>query len=304
MKITRNRLISYIIPYWKYALSGTVLNFLGTMFSLFSFAMAIPFLGILFNQQDIVHEPVPFEMSSEAIQHNFNYLLSKVIIEQGKGTALLVVSLVVVGFVLLKSTFNYLGSYMIVPLQNGTVRDIRNQLYSKTLQLPLSYYSEEKKGDILLRMSGDVQEVMNTIMRPLTRFMKAPIQVIVYLVALFYMNFELTLFVLALLPLSGYIIGMIGKNLKKKSSRGQREMGGLLSTIEETLYGLRIIKAFNSEGRASGKFHHQNKKYTRTMNKIFRRRVLARPLSESLSTMVVVIIMWYGGNQVLQNEAD
>ena len=293
------RLLGYIVHYWRNAVIGVLLNLLGTFFSLFSFMMTIPFLKILFDQKTPVTEPVPFELNADAIQHNFNYLVSQLIETRGAEVALMWVSLIVIGLVLLKNSFNYLGNFAIVPLINGVIRDIRNKIYRKILRLPVAYYSEEKRGDILLKATGDVQEVANTMLRPLRKAIKAPIQIIIYVTALFVMSYKLTFFVLILLPLSGYGISVVGKNLKKASIKGQNKLGELLSMLEETIFGLRIIKAFNAESRVNRNFEKGNNKYTRIMNKILRKRVLAHPFSEFLSITVIVIIMWYGGIQVL-----
>jgi subfamily B ATP-binding cassette protein MsbA len=298
MKVFK-KLAGYVIPYWKNLVGGVLLNLLGTFFSLFSFTMAIPFLKILFDQQTTVTEPVPFQLKAEAIQHNFNYLVSQIIAERGPEAALMIVSFMVVGLVLLKTSFNYLGSFTIVPLINGVIRDIRNKLYHKITRLSIAYYSEERRGNILLKATGDVQEVANTILRPLRQAIKAPIQIIIYMIALFVMSYKLTFFVLLLIPVSGYVISVVGKNLKKASVKGQNKLGELLSLLEETIFGLRIIKAFNSEGRVRRKFKKENQNYTHIMNRILRKRVLANPFSEFLSTSVIVIIMWYGGSQVL-----
>ncbi|MFP4620044.1 MAG: ABC transporter ATP-binding protein [Bacteroidales bacterium] len=298
------KLIRYILPYWKNAVLGILLNLLGTTFSLFSFTMAIPFLKILFNQKATVTEPVPFQFNADAIQHNFNYLVSQVVMERGAESALVIVSIMVVGLVLLKTSFTYLGNHIIVPLINGVIRDIRNKLYVKITNLPIAYYSEERRGNILLKSTGDVQEVANTILNPLRQVVKAPIQIIIYITALFVMSYKLTFFVLILIPVSGYAISVVGKNLKKASVKGQNKLGELLSMLEETIYGLRIIKAFNSEERVKRKFQKENQKYTRIMNRILRKRMLANPFSEFLSTSVIVLIMWYGGSQVLSPEMN
>src|SRR6056297_2453881 len=202
------KLLTYIVKYWKNAAIGIFLNLMGTFFSLFSFMMAIPFLKILFEQKTPVTEPMEFALRAEVLQHNFNYLVSQLITTRGAETALLFVSLMVVGLVLLKTSFNYLGNFAIVPLINGVIRDIRNRIYRKIIRLPIAYYSEEKRGDILLKATGDVQEVANTMLRPLRQAIKAPIQILIYLIALFVMSYQLTLLVLILIPLSGYGISI------------------------------------------------------------------------------------------------
>jgi subfamily B ATP-binding cassette protein MsbA len=297
-------IIRYIIPYWTRGVLSILFNILGTGFSLFSLTMIIPFLGILFGNKKMVTEPVPFEFSTEAIEHNFNYFVTQIIQNEGHSTALVYISVFIIIMVFFKTAFNYLGNFTIIPLINGVIRDIRNKLYKKIVDLPIAYYTEEKRGDIMLKATGDVQEVANSILQPLRKAIQAPIQIIVYLSALFYMNYKLTLFALILIPLSGYFIGLVGKNLRKKSIKGQNMLGVLLSILEETLFGLRIIKAFNSEDRINKKFQEQNVRYTHIKNKILRRNILAHPFSELLSTSVIVIIMWYGGNLVLQNDTS
>ena len=297
-----NKIINYIKPYWRQASWSVVFTLLGTIFSLFSFTMIIPFLGILFDQQSIVQEPVDFALTTDAIQHNFSYLVSQLIIEEGPSKALLFISLLVISFMFFKALFTYLSKYVLAPLRNGIVRDIRNKIFNKSLHLSLSYFSEERKGDLMSRMTADVQEVEATIVRSLDKAIKSPITVIVYLISLFIMSTQLTIFVLVLIPLTGSIIGWIGKALRKRSEEGQSQLGLLLSYIEESLYGLRIVKGFNSEERVKKRFLEGNENYTNLMNKIWRRKDLANPLTEFLSSIIIVSIMWFGGNLILQGE--
>ncbi len=296
------KIISYIIPYKFYVLLNVGFNILTVIFSLFSFTMAIPFLGILFNNQTIVNEPVPLKFSFESVEHNFNYYLSQIIVIYGEKKALLFICILVIVMVLFKTSFMYLASYFMAPLRNGVIKDIRNRIYNKIIQLPLSYFSEERKGDIISRMSSDVQEIEVSIIRSLTTLFKEPITIVVYFSSLVFMSPQLTLFVVILLPISGYIIGVIGKNLRKTSLRGQRKLGTLLSIIEETLTGLRIIKAFNAENKVKRRFNSINSFYTRLMIKMWRRRDLAVPVSELFGTIVIICVMWYGGMLVLGNE--
>jgi len=188
-------------------------------------------------------------------------------------------------------------------LRNGVVRDIRNKLNQKILSLQLSYFTEERKGDIISRMTSDVQEVETSVVRSLNNAIKAPITIIIYLIVLFTTSSFLTLFVLLLLPITGGVIGRIGKSLRRKSEKGQSQLGLILSYIEETLFGLRIIKAFNTENKIHQRFVDENNSYTRLMNRIWRRKDLAGPFSEFMATAVIVVIMWYGGSMVLSNEA-
>ncbi len=293
------KVVPYIKPYWVKLVLSLSATTLGTLFSLFSFTMAIPFLGILFDTQPQVTEPVAFEFSQKALFHNFNYFLTSIILDYGKEIALGMVSLLVIVLVFFKAMFTYLGNYALAPIRTGVIRDIRNKMYNKILMLQLSYFSEERKGDLMSRMTGDLQEIERSVMQSIKNLLKAPIAIIIYFVSLLTMNFHLTLFVLVLLPVSGFVIGRIGKSLRRKSLKGQRMLGVLLSYIEETLFGLMIIKAFNSEQRFTRNFENENNSYSRVMKKIWRRKDLAGPLSEFLSTIVIVIIMYYGGSRVL-----
>lgn len=298
------KILKYMIPYMWQGISSILLSLLSTIFSLFSFTMVIPFLGILFENQPMVENSVEFAFNAEAIKQNFYYFLSQVIVNQGANQALLTVSILVVIFVFFKTLLQYASNYVMAPLRNGVVRDIRNQLNEKILGLQLSYFTEERKGDLISRMTSDVQEVEVSVVRSLNNAIKAPITIIVYLLALFIMSPFLTLFVLILLPVSGAIIGRIGKSLRRKSVKGQNMLGLIMSYIEETLFGLRIIKAFNTEKKIHQRFFDENNAYTQLMNKIWRRKDLAGPASELLATIVIIIIMWYGGSMVLNQDVS
>lgn len=298
------RILVHVKPYWTKISFSIGLELLGTVFSLFSFAMVIPFLGILFDDQAIITDPMPFALNTKAISHNFNYLLSQIVIEYGKQNALLAVSFMLISFVLLKTGFHYLSKYFMAPIRNGIVRDIRNKLYDKSLQLQLSYFSEERKGDLMSRMTNDVQEIEVSLIRSIDYALKSPIQILIYLGSLFIISYQLTLFILVLLPISGLIIGRLGKNLRKRSEKSQHMVGQLLSIIDETLFGLRIIKAFNAEDRIKERFKTQNQQYTKLMNRIWRRKDLANPMSEFLATIVIVVVMWFGGNMVLGSDSS
>jgi subfamily B ATP-binding cassette protein MsbA len=298
------KMLVFIKPYWGQTALSILYTTLGTIFTLFSIMMAIPFLNILFDQQPMITEPMPWAGNMEVIKHNANYFLSKIISSQGPEMALISISLLIVGFVFLKTFFIYLGNYVLAPVRNGIVRDVRNILYDKILKLQLSFFSEERKGDIISRMTGDVQEIEINIIRSIKNALKAPITIIIYLGYLIFMSPQLTLFILVLLPISGLIIGRIGKSLRKKSLTGQQQLGNILSFIEETLFGLRIIKAFNAEKNTYDKFHTENESYTHLMNRIWRRRDLAGPLSEFLATASIVLVMWYGGKQVLSEASS
>jgi ATP-binding cassette, subfamily B, bacterial MsbA len=204
---------------------------------------------------------------------------------------------------LFKTGATYLASYTSIGVRNGVVRDLRELLYDKILQLPLGFFSAERKGDIISRSTGDVQEVENSIMSSLDMVLKNPVMIMVYLVTMMIFSVQLTLFVLVLLPLAGLIIGRIGRSLKKKSRKGQEKMGVILGVLEETLSGLRIIKAFNAERRMNGRFKNDIEGYRDIMNRLMRRRELASPVSEFLGTIVVVLVVWFGGTLILSQES-
>ncbi|SDD05576.1 ABC transporter ATP-binding protein [Williamwhitmania taraxaci] len=298
------KIFKYLIPY-----KGTVgliigLNILGAFFSVFTLAMVIPFLNVLFDQIPAVTSTVPFSLSVNSILHNFNYFISSIKVSQGITYALVFMCTFVVIMTFFKNLFTYLSLYYMAPFRNGVVRDIRNKMYRKVLELPLGYYSEERKGDIISKITNDVNELEVSIMRSMEMFFRDPILVIVYMVVLLIMSPQLTLFVFVLLPVAGLLIGRIGKNLRKHSFKGQRRLGFLLSTLEETLGGLRIIKAFNAEEKMIQRFESTNSFYTRILVKVNRRRDLASPLSEFLGVAVVVILMWYGGKMVLKGDGS
>ena len=266
--------------------------------------MIIPFLGVLFGNQDLVLTMVPWEFNFESFFHNFNYYLSKIIIDNGQHSALMFVAIFVFILVLLKTGFFYIANYIMAPLRNGVVRDIRNHIYNKILRLQLAFFSDEKKGDIMAKMTGDVQEVEISVIRSIEIIFKEPVTIIVYVISLIAFSPQLTLIVLLILPLAGLLIGFIGKSLRKRSMQAQTKMGVLLSLIEETLSGLRIIKGFSAEDKVSEKFTRENNNYTRIMVKMWRRRDLAVPISEFLGTSAVVFLMWYGGSLILKKEMD
>ncbi len=275
------------------------LNILSAFFALFSITLAIPFLGILFQNEPSVTSVGEFEFSIASVREYFNYYVTQMILDRGPINTLIFLSLVIISMSFFKNLFHYLAMYYLAPIRNGVVRDIRNQVFDKIMVLPIGYFSEKRKGDVISRMTGDVQEIEISIVSSLEMLFRDPFQVILYLSALFYMSTSLTLFVLVLLPISGFIIGRLGRTLKQTSLKGQKKMGELLSMIEETLGGLRILKAFNAENRMTYRFRNMNSLYTKIMVRIQRRRFLASPVSEFLGTVVMIIIMVYGATIVL-----
>ncbi|NOU19980.1 MAG: ABC transporter ATP-binding protein [Bacteroidales bacterium] len=298
------KVFRFIYPYKWQAIANITTNLLGTAFGLFSILMAIPFLKVLFGTQPLVDVKPEFTFNVDSITQYFNYLVSQIITEHGKAKALLFIIVLVIVTSFLKNLFSYLALWFLAPIRNGVVKDIRNALFQKIMVLPLSYFSDEKKGDIISKMTNDVNEIEVSIIRSLEMFFRDPIAIIVYLLILIKMSPSLTMFVLILLPIAGFIIGRIGKNLKKTSFKGQKRMGTLLSIIEETLGGLRIIKAFNAEGKVTKRFENTNSFYTRLMIKMWRRRDLASPLSEFLGTVVIALVLWYGGKLILSGNSN
>jgi len=294
----------FLPPYKGDLLISFVYNLFAAVFGVFSFVMMQPVLEILFKDAEVVATKVPWEISVDALKHNFYYYTTQIKMEYGADSTLLFVGLVLLVAVFFKVTFTYLGSYHTVQVRNSVVRDIRTKIYDKIVSLPIPFFTEEKKGDIISRSTSDVQEVENSVMNSLDMFIKNPILIIVALVTMIIMSPQLTLFSFIILPVAGYIIGRIGKTLKKKSRLGQNKMGDLLSTIEETLSGLRIIKAFTAEEKVSEKFAAENNDYRRIMNSLMRRRILAHPVSEFLGTIVIVIVLWYGGKLILNGDTD
>jgi len=294
----------FVRPYKGFVIAAFVFNLLAALFGAFQFAALEPVLGVLFGTQKLVEKPVEWALNIGSIKSNIMYELSDIIIKFGNEKALIYIGIFLMIMVFLKVLFTYLALYVLTPLRNGVVRDIRNQIYQKILELPIGFFSEERKGDIIARMTGDVQEIDNSIMSSLEMLLKDPLLILMSLAFMIYMSWSLTLFVFLLLPVVGYLIGKVGKSLKKPSMRGQNKMGELLSTIEESLTGLRIIKAFNAEKKVKEHFKKQNTEYYNIMNGLMWRRYLAHPMSEFLGTAVIVIVLWYGGKLVLNHNSN
>lgn len=292
------KILRYAGPYWGYALLNVVFNILAVIFSLASFGLFIPVLQMLFHQMEIPQSAPPLRLEIGALRDNFYYFNGQMLERYGNERMLIYIGLLIIILFFLKNLFRYLAMYFLAVVRNGVVKDLRNGLYHKVLILPLSYFNEKRKGDIIARMTNDVQEVEWSIMSSLEMAFRDPITLITYLITLFIISPSLTIFVLVLLPVSGYIIGRIGKSLKRTSDKGQLRMGIILSMIEETISGLRIIKAFNAIDFADKRFHKTNSDYNRLMIRLYRKRDLASPLSEFLGACVVTIVLWYGGKLV------
>jgi ATP-binding cassette, subfamily B, bacterial MsbA len=298
------KILQYLIPYWQKGLLNIFFNLLSAVFAIFSITMAIPFLGILFQNEPAVAMTGDFEFTLDSAREHFNYYVSQLIYSRGPITALIYLSIMIIIMSFFKNLFHYLAMYYLAPIRNGVVKDIRNQIYDKVMVLPLAFFSETKKGDIIARMTGDVQEIETSVVSSLEMLFRDPIQVLIYLGVLFYMSTSLTIFVMVLLPVSGFVIGRLGRTLKQTSMKGQKKMGELLAIIEETLGGLRIIKAFNAEKKMMDRFLGTNSLYNSIMIRMQRRRALASPVSEFLGTAVMIIIMVYGASLVLAEAGD
>lgn len=297
--------LQYIKGYWRYAILNIVFNIFSALFSLFSIAMLFPFLQVLFSNdskkmEDILRMGSPeLHLSSESIVNNINYILAKNIEEHGQIHALVGICVFIIITIFCKNLCRYLGMFFIAPIRNGVVKDMRNNLFHKILVLPLSYYSDERKGAIMSHMTADVREVEWSIMNSLEMIFREPIAIIISLVLMVLMSWELTALAFVLLPITGIFIGRIGKSLKRTSTREKEKTGLLLSIMEETLGGLRIIKAFNAENNIKQKFEQENNAYTRLMVKAYRKVDLSSPLSEFMGITVFVVILYVGGKMVL-----
>ncbi len=292
------KILLYIKPYKFRVIINVCFNLLSVVFGLFAIGAVIPFLSTIFTPEEVILHPGTFEMTSDYLMNYFKYYMYEITVEQGPANALLYIGLTMIIMTFFKTFFKYFAMYNLAPIRNGVPRDIRNRLFEKLLRLPLSYFSNEKKGDIMSRMSGDVQEVEWSLVASIEMLVRDPLTIIITVAVLAMMSIKLTLFVLVLLPVSGLVIGFIGKNLRKTSLKGQRRLGIIVSITEEIISGLRIVKAFNAEERVKRRFKSTNSFYTRLMIKMFRRRYVANPLSEFMGTIVMVIIMWFGAKVV------
>ncbi len=298
------KILVYVKPYWPYASLNIFFNILAVFFSLASFAVFMPILNMLFQNQEIPTAAQELVWTNfDSLKENFNFFAGQLINKYGQLETLFYISLVILGLYFLKNLFRYMAMFFLAPIRNGVVRDLRNDMYKKILILPISYFSEKKKGDIISRMTSDVLEVEWSIMSSLEAIFREPIAITASIAVLFYMSPSLTLFVMILLPISGFLIGQIGKSLKRTSDKSQKRMGFILSIIEETIGGLRIIKGFTAINSTEKKFHTVNQDYTNLMIKLYRKRDLASPLSEFLGVVVVVTILWYGGRLILMENS-
>ncbi len=300
-------ILSYVRGYWRYGVLNIVFNILSVVFSLFSLTMIAPFLNLLFLKQSdeykkIVEKGAPqLKASADSLIDNFNYYLSQVIMEKGKLSALIFICFLVVTVIFLKNIFRYFGLFYMSNVRNGVVKDLRNAMHTKILSLPLSYYSSERKGDLMSRMTTDVMEIEWSVMQSIEMIFRNPINIIILLATMVYMSPKLTLIVLALIPVPGVLISLVARSLKRTSVKGKTRLGTLFSIIEETLGGLRIIKAFNAENFIDKRFRQENEFYTHTMVRMYRKQDLSSPLSEFLGAGVLMTLVYLGGKLVLDD---
>ena len=294
----------FIPPYSRRLAMNFLYNIFSALFTVFSVMMMIPILDIIFETKSEVNTLVDWSFSLDAVKNNAYYYVTLIKHEFGPGATLLAVGFAVIIATMLKVAFAYLAAYEAVYIRNGVVKDIRQQIYHRILRLAMRFFSDERKGDIMARITGDVTEVENSIMSSLDMFLKNPIMIIVLLISLLIMSPTMTLFIFIVLPVAGFIIGRVGKSLKKVSREGQDQMGVLLTIIEESLGGLRIIKAFNAEKKMDSRFDGELNSYRSIMNRLMRRRELAHPMSEFLGTIVMVVVVWFGGRLILGNNSE
>lgn len=297
-------LLKYISPYKWYALNSVIFNILSAVFALISYTLAIPFLKIMFNRVEVLQNPGPFQMTMDYLDSASKYYLSLFIDKHGQAGALLIVSAVFLIASLLKNGFIFLANNSMAYIRSYTVRDLRKKMFDKVLKLQLSYFTDARKGDLITRISNDVQEIEVSVMSSLTMLFRDPIYILIFVIYLFISSWRLTIIALLLLPVSGWLIGMVSRTLRSSSLVQQQHLGRLLSVVEETLGGLRIVKGFNAEKKMQIRFGEINEKYSKLFRRVIRKYYLASPLSEFLSTIVVMALLYMGGLMALRGATN
>ena len=297
----------FVPPYKKFLFLSILFNILSAILNVFSFTLIIPILQILFKMTEVHYSYIAWTDPTVGLKdiaiNNFYYYITDLINQYGQSTTLLILGIFLAIMTFLKTGCYFLSSATMIPIRTGIVRDIRNKLYRKILSLPLGFFSEERKGDIIARMSGDVQEIETSIMSSLDMLFKNPILILVYFGTLIAISWKLTLFTLVVLPIMGWAMGSVGKKLKRKSLVAQGQWSDLMSQVEETLGGLRIVKAFNAEVKMDKRFTQANDDYRDTISRVNTRQQLAHPLSEFLGTILIVIVLWFGGTLILNHNS-
>ena len=299
------KLSRFLLPYKRYAILNIICNIFYALFSTLAMLSLMPMITVLFGESEKVYiKPIYKEVGNlkDFAEIYLNYFVTTTSEASGPQRALLYVIILIISMFLLKNLFNYLALFFITFLRNGVLKDIRNEVYDKVIALPISYYSEKRKGDIIARISGDVGEVKSSMLSVLELIVKEPLTIIFAITAMFMISTKLTIFVFIFIPLSGFIISRIGKSLKRKSERVQREQGIFLSTLEETLGGLKVIKGFNSEKRFNTKFQESTGRFYKFSNTLTNRQNLASPISEVLGIATIAGLLWYGGKMVMVDQ--
>ena len=295
-------ILKYEKKYRKFTLLNILFNIFYAIFNVLSVLAFIPVLNILFaTEKKAISKPIYEDITNigSYLENSFNYFISQKIINDGEINVLFFICLLSLSLFFFKNLFRYLASYVITFLRTGIVKDLRDKLYHKIVELPISYFTEKRKGDIIARMTSDVQEVENSILTSIETIVREPLTVIISITIMLFMSLKLTLFVFILLPVSGFIISSISKKLKANSVKAQKETGNFLSFIEETLTGLRIIKSFNAESVIAKKFNNSTQNFRKLMTSVFHRQTLASPMSEFLGSATIIAILWYGGAEVI-----
>ena len=296
------KILKFVYKYKYLALLNALLNIVSVLFGLVSITLVIPILGILFGTQEKITSPPESEISSKWVANFLGYKLTNIIESVGETGALSIICITIIVTFFIKNLARYFAQYTLIPIRTGVVRDIRRTIHTKMSLLSVSYFSEKRKGDLISRMTSDVTEVEGSIMNSLGVVVRDPVNIVASIVLLITMSPKLTVIVIFLFPIAGLVIGKIGKSLRRKSNKGQIQMARILSAIEENISGLRIIKAFNAEKQINTKFEEELKKEQNITSSILRRRDLASPMSEFLSTLVMVVIIWYGGNLIFESQ--
>jgi len=300
------KVLQFAKPYKRYAILNIICNIFYALFSTLSFLAFIPMLQVLFQEEDPILEKPVWDGNLSGLKDfagdYANFFLNQRVEEYGQISALITICALVVILFFLKNFFNYLAMYFIASLRNGMLKDIRNKIYEKITELPISFFSEKKKGDVISRITSDVQEIQSSFLSMLEMFIKEPLTIIFTLSSMLILSVKLTVFVLIFLPISGLIISSIGKKLKSKSNKAQQENANFLSIVEETLSSLKIIKGFNAERKFRNKFEESTGRLNNILNSLLHRQNLASPMSEFLGVLVITIILWFGGNMVLIDE--
>lgn len=294
----------FIVPYKRYGILNIICNVFYALFSTLAMVSLMPMINILFGEtkeEYIKPEFLSFwdYFSKDKLIDFFNFFVTNKLEVDGPKATLTLMIIIIISLFLLKNFFNYLGLFYITFLRNGVLKDLRNEIYEKTLRLPISFFSEKKKGDIIARISGDVTEVQTSLLSILELIVKEPLTILFAIIAMFVTSVKLTIFVFLFIPISGFIISLIGKKLKKHSENVQREQGVFLSTLEETLGGLKVIKGFNAEASFISKFKESTHRFFNYSNLLFNRQNLASPTSEFLGIVTIATLLWYGGTMVL-----